>query len=204
MRYPPDRPCPLRATRCLISPPPRSASIRPLSARSMASRKLLSAIPSRRTNRANHFVLKSALLPDNINYSTLNYSSKRERRPELVLGAGIRAGASVRLAWVTAVNNASVSASAFMKTLDQEPWCPGAACLMRSKADASIRLRRGCRLLPFEAVGRANWARKGGSSAPRILLVIKRAGYRDGSSHPPRRISVALHRACAELRPGIH
>ena len=67
-----------------------------------------------------------------------------------------------------------------------------------------IDLGRGCRLLPFEAVGRANRARTGGSSAPRILLVIKRAGYRDRSSHAPRRISDSLHRACGELRPGIH
>jgi|HubBroStandDraft_2_1064218.scaffolds.fasta_scaffold1703129_2 hypothetical protein len=34
---------------------------------------------------------------------------------------------------------------------------------MRSKVDASIRLGRGCRLFPFEEVGRADWARKGGS-----------------------------------------
>lgn len=152
-------------------------------------------------------------------HSTLDYSSRRRARSELVLGARDKSRESVRLAWVTAVNNASVSASAFMKTLDQEPWCPGAACLTRSKPDASIRLGRGCRLLPSEAVGRANWARKGGSlqtlpspgcqtesvlSAPRILLVIKRAGYRDCSSHPPRRISDALHRACGELLPRIH
>ena len=47
---------------CLMRPPPRSASIKPRSARSMASCKLLSAIPSRRANRESHFVLNTRMV----------------------------------------------------------------------------------------------------------------------------------------------
>src|SRR5579859_7801849 len=75
MRYPPDRPWPTLGTRCLIRPPPRSASITPRSARSIASIRLTSAIRSRRANRATHLVLKILTCrPDARNYSTMNYS----------------------------------------------------------------------------------------------------------------------------------
>lgn len=50
MRYPPDCPCPFRATRCLIRSPPRSALIRPRSACLTTSRKLASDICSCRVN----------------------------------------------------------------------------------------------------------------------------------------------------------
>jgi hypothetical protein len=49
---------PSLATRCLISPPPRSASINPRSARETASLKLASVMCSRRAKRANHLFLK--------------------------------------------------------------------------------------------------------------------------------------------------
>lgn len=75
MRYLPDRSFPYPATRSLIKPPPRSASTRPLSARSIASRELWSVIPSRRANRASHFVLKIRIeRSSNLYCSKLHYS----------------------------------------------------------------------------------------------------------------------------------
>ena len=56
-RNPPDRPCPSRAMRCLITPPPRSASIKPLTARRTASHSASSSIPSRSANRAKGLLL---------------------------------------------------------------------------------------------------------------------------------------------------
>ena len=53
-RYPPDLPSPVRAIRCLMTPPPRSASICPLSARSVASKTTVSEILSFRAYRWNH------------------------------------------------------------------------------------------------------------------------------------------------------
>src|SRR5713101_843719 len=71
-------PCPGRATRCLITPPPRSASISPCPARATASLRLLSVIRSPRANRVNHLVLKIRKPPPHpnaVNYSTINHSS---------------------------------------------------------------------------------------------------------------------------------
>ena len=55
-RNPPDRPYPCRAMRCLMTPPPRSAPIRPFAARSTASHSTPSAMPSRTAKRPNGLV----------------------------------------------------------------------------------------------------------------------------------------------------
>jgi hypothetical protein len=58
-RKPPDLPSFGRAIRCLITPPPRSASIKPFSALATAAHKSASSSPCRRAKRANHLVLKT-------------------------------------------------------------------------------------------------------------------------------------------------
>src|SRR5271169_219254 len=61
-----------------MTPPPRSASIKPRLARSIASLRLLSAIRSRRAYRTIHLVLKMRTpYPNAINYSTQHYNVKR-------------------------------------------------------------------------------------------------------------------------------
>ena len=57
VRNPPERPPPLRAMRCFMTPPPRSASIRPFRARRTASHSASSSSPSRFAKRANALVL---------------------------------------------------------------------------------------------------------------------------------------------------
>ena len=56
---PPDFPCPGRATRCLITPPPKSASISPCSARWIASRSTPSSSFCFLAKRSNQAFLKS-------------------------------------------------------------------------------------------------------------------------------------------------
>ena len=56
-----DLPCPFRARRCLITPPPRAASTRPFSACRTALQDLSSSIPSRSAKRSNGLVLKTRI-----------------------------------------------------------------------------------------------------------------------------------------------
>ena len=56
-------PCPGRAMGCLMTPPPRSASTTPCSARRTASHRAASSIPSRRTKRPKGRVLNTRIQP---------------------------------------------------------------------------------------------------------------------------------------------
>src|SRR3546814_14611057 len=60
VRYPPDFPFPGRATRCLMTPPPRSASTSPHSARCTASRSAESSIRSFREKALEPAILEDA------------------------------------------------------------------------------------------------------------------------------------------------
>jgi Amidohydrolase family len=79
VRKPPLRPCPGRATRCLMRPWPRLASTRPRSARPTASQSASSPNRSRRWNLPNAFVLNTlaAMLPRTETYSTETHKSQR-------------------------------------------------------------------------------------------------------------------------------
>lgn len=57
LRYPPDLPWPCRAIRCLMTPPPRSASIKPFSALVTASRSSWSVNLFWRAKRSNQAFL---------------------------------------------------------------------------------------------------------------------------------------------------
>jgi len=76
VRKPPDLPRPRRAIRCLITPPPRSASMSPASAWTIASQRSSSRMPSWLAKRPKPFVEKmrpALLLPISI---TRYYSTK--------------------------------------------------------------------------------------------------------------------------------
>src|SRR6266566_4908818 len=57
-RKPPDFPLPGLAIRCLMTPPPRSASIKPRSAFAIASHRVGSSRPAFRANLVKGFVLE--------------------------------------------------------------------------------------------------------------------------------------------------
>ena len=80
MRKPPLLPSPGRATRCLISRPPRSASIRPAIACRTAVTRLSSPMPFRRANLASALVLnirrEKSLVQKTIVYSIIDQKEK--------------------------------------------------------------------------------------------------------------------------------
>jgi hypothetical protein len=63
VRNPPDLPPPLRATRCLMTPPPKSASSNPLSASLTDLQRLTSSIPDFLANRVNALFLNIRSYP---------------------------------------------------------------------------------------------------------------------------------------------
>jgi len=63
VRKPPDFPLPGRAIRCLMTPPPRSASIKPRSALAIASHSVRSSRPAFRANLVNGLFLNIRICP---------------------------------------------------------------------------------------------------------------------------------------------
>src|ERR1039457_3544011 len=86
VRKPPDFPWPGRAMRCLITPPPRLAAIKPCPASRMAWQSSASPMPALLPKRANALVLNVRIYP---------YQNCLGHCPE----ASITLSATVDLAW---------------------------------------------------------------------------------------------------------